>query len=376
MFKKLFLLCACLLAVLGLGGTGQALAAPTIQNVVYGVNPDGRLRIVLDTNTAARYKTEFVGNELQVTVYGNLSSSVPKVYSSSKAPYVKRVTLERKINRTIVHVAMNRSLTRDAVNVFPLKADRVAKRPTRVVVDVIAGPPQKKFIPKPKVPKTAITSPWQPTRPSVAADTDFGSTYSVVGGIKGKRITLDAGHGGSDPGTHGLITGTFEKDVTLPITKRVKELLEQRGAIVYMTRTTDVDVYGPDATDRQELQARVDVAENSHSDMFISIHINARENTSVGGYSTYYFPKTKYDIQVAQAIQDQLMKTADVDDLGVRFANFYVNKRSTMPGALVECLFLTNRKEEQLLISPAFQDKVAEAIADGITDFYNQHQGG
>ena len=70
------------------------------------------------------------------------------------------------------------------------------------------------------------------------------------------------------------------------------------------------------------------------------------------------------------------MKTADVDDLGVRFANFYVNKRSTMPGALVECLFLTNRKEEQLLISPAFQDKVAEAIADGITDFYNQHQGG
>ena len=120
----------------------------------------------------------------------------------------------------------------------------------------------------------------------------------------------------------------------------------------------------------------MDVAENSHSDMFISIHINASENTSVGGYSTYYFPKTKYDIQVAQAIQDQLMKTADVDDLGVRFANFYVNKRSTMPGALVECLFLTNRKEEQLLISPAFQDKVAEAIADGITDFYNQHQGG
>ena len=120
----------------------------------------------------------------------------------------------------------------------------------------------------------------------------------------------------------------------------------------------------------------MDVAENSHSDMFISIHINASENTSVGGFSTYYHPKTKYDIQVAQCIQDQLMKTADVDDLGVRYANFYVNKRSTMPGALVECLFLTNRREEKLLISDWFQNKVANAIADGIEDFYNQHQGG
>ena len=96
----------------------------------------------------------------------------------------------------------------------------------------------------------------------------------------------------------------------------------------------------------------------------------------MGGFSTYYHPKTKYDIQVAQCIQDRLMKTADVDDLGVRYANFYVNKRSTMPGALVECLFLTNKREEKLLISDWFQNKVANAIADGIEDFYNQHQGG
>ena len=77
-----------------------------------------------------------------------------------------------------------------------------------------------------------------------------------------------------------------------------------------------------------------------------------------------------------RCIQDRLMKTADVDDLGVRYANFYVNKRSTMPGALVECLFLTNKREEKLLISDWFQNKVANAIADGIEDFYNQHQGG
>ena len=62
--------------------------------------------------------------------------------------------------------------------------------------------------------------------------------------------------------------------------------------------------------------------------------------------------------------------------MGVRYANFYVNKRSSMPGALVEALFLTNRREEKLLISEWFQNKVADAIADGIEDFYNQHQRG
>ena len=372
MFKKLLLVCVCLLSFLA---TGKAQAAPTIQNVVYGVNQNGRLRVVMDTNRAASYRTEATDRELRVTVYGNLRSSIPKVYVPKNAPYVQKVYLERKINRTIVHIMMKRDLEKGMYNVFSLKADRVAKRPTRVVADVIAAPSRKTFTRKKSSGDSSRdssgSSPWSSTR---RKQNPFGTTYSVVGGIKGKRITLDAGHGGTDPGTHGLVTGVYEKDVTLPITKKVKRLLEKKGAIVYMTRTTDVDVYGPDATDQEELQARVDVAENSHSDMFISIHINASENTSVGGFSTYYHPKTKYDIQVAQCIQDELMKTAKVEDLGVRYANFYVNKRSTMPGALVECLFLTNRREEKLLISEWFQNKVADAIADGIEDFYNQHQ--
>lgn len=370
MFKKLLLLCVCVLSLLG---TGKAQAAPTIQNIVYGVNQNGRLRVVMDTNTATRYRTEALDRELRVTVYGNLRSSIPRVYVPKNAPYVQKVQIERKVNRTVVHIMMKRDLEKGMYNVFSLKADRVAKRPTRVVADVIAAPSKKTFTTKSSKERQSNSSPWSSTR---RGGSSFGKTYSVVGGIKGKRITLDAGHGGTDPGTHGLVTGVYEKDITLPITKKVKRLLEKKGAIVYMTRTTDVDVFGPDATDQEELQARVDVAENSHSDMFISIHINASENTSVGGFSTYYHPKTKYDIQVAQCIQDELMKTAKVEDLGVRYANFYVNKRSSMPGALVEALFLTNRREEKLLISEWFQNKVADAIADGIEDFYNQHQRG
>ncbi|MFQ9935135.1 MAG: N-acetylmuramoyl-L-alanine amidase family protein [Phascolarctobacterium faecium] len=95
--------------------------------------------------------------------------------------------------------------------------------------------------------------------------------------MKDKRITLDAGHGGSDPGAVGA-KGTKEKDITLKITQKVEELLKKKGAKVTMTRVKDVDVYGVNATDAQELQARVDVAENSAADLFISLHINASVN--------------------------------------------------------------------------------------------------
>ena len=367
MLKKIFLLCAVLLCALG---SAAAPAAPTITKIAYGVSPDRQLRVVLETTGYARMRSEILDRELQVTVSGRLGAKVPRSYVPKNAPYVRRVLVESKGSQTLVRVQMKKALQSDDYKTFNLKKDAVNKRPTRAVIDVIAGPARKTFSSS-SASKNGSSLERKPWRASAG-----GAGYSVVGGIAGKRITLDAGHGGTDPGTHGLVTGLQEKNVTLPVTKKVKKFLEEKGAIVYMTRTTDVDVYGPDATDRQELQARVDVAEENKSDLFISLHVNASENTSVGGFSTYYHPKTKYDIQVAQCIQDRLMKTADVDDLGVRYANFYVNKRCTMPGALVEMLFLTNRREERLLSDNWFQNKMAKAIADGIEDFYNLHRGG
>ena len=153
--------------------------------------------------------------------------------------------------------------------------------------------------------------------------------FRTSGGLSGKIITLDAGHGGSDPGAIGS-DGTKEKNITLAITKAVKELLEKKGAKVYMTRTTDVDVYGPNASDADELQARVNVGEKYNSDLFVSLHINSSVNKNVGGFSTYYYPKTSNDLRIAKSIQDQLTANFGVDDLGVRQANFYVIKRISM----------------------------------------------
>lgn len=193
--------------------------------------------------------------------------------------------------------------------------------------------------------------------------------FRTSGGLSGKIITLDAGHGGSDPGAIGS-DGTKEKNITLAITKAVKELLEKKGAKVYMTRTTDVDVYGLNASDADELQARVNVGEKYNSDLFVSLHINSSVNKNVGGFSTYYYPKTSNDLRIAKSIQDQLTANFGVDDLGVRQANFYVIKRISMPATLVEMCFISNEKELVLMKGKWFQNKTARLIAAGIEKYF------
>ncbi len=193
--------------------------------------------------------------------------------------------------------------------------------------------------------------------------------YEVDGGLKGKVITLDPGHGGSDPGAIGK-NGTMEKDITLEIAIRVKEGLEKKGAKVYLTRSEDVDVYGPNASAEDELRARVNVAEKKKADLFISIHINSSTNTKLGGFSSYYYPKTANDARIAESIQKQLTANFGVDDLGIREANFYVIKRCSMPATLLELCFISNPKEEAFLKGKWFPNKAAKLIVDGIVDYF------
>ena len=196
------------------------------------------------------------------------------------------------------------------------------------------------------------------------------SKFRTGGGIKDKIITLDPGHGGSDPGAIGA-SGLKEKQITLEISMRVKELLEKEGAKVYMTRTTDKDVYAPNASDRAELQARVNVAEKHNSDLFLSLHINSSVNKSVGGFSSYYYPKTDNDLKIAKTIQDKFAQNFGVDNLGVRQANFYVVKRCSMPATLLEMCFISNPKEEKLMKSKWFQKKTARLIVEGVKNYFD-----
>ena len=220
-----------------------------------------------------------------------------------------------------------------------------------------------------KVGNSATTTTKASTKEEEPLAIKSKTKFRTGGGIKGKIITLDPGHGGSDPGAIGA-SGLKEKQITLEISMRVKELLEKEGAKVYMTRTKDVDVYGPNASDRAELQARVNVAEKNGSDLFISLHINSSVNKSVGGFSSYYYPKTDNDLKIAKAIQDKFAKNFGVDNLGVRQANFYVVKRCSMPATLLEMCFISNPNEEKLMKGRWFQKKTARLIVEGVENYF------
>ena len=336
--------------------------ASEITDVRWGVDKTNVLRFVVVCDKPTGYKITFDGNTMLITMDADLNSKVGRAHKI-KSDIANEMRLDTSEGKTVLKVPLQKAIGSKDYKGFTLKKDPVTKRPDRIVIDVMANKRQASE-PAKTTPAGGKTTTDKTPTPAVSK-----TAYRTSGGLKDKRITLDAGHGGSDPGAVGA-KGTKEKDITLKITQKVEELLKKKGAKVTMTRVKDVDVYGVNATDAQELQARVDVAENSAADLFISLHINASVNKNVGGFSSYYYPKTSHDARVAAAIQKRMTNNFGLDDLGIRQANFYVNKRSSMPSALIEMAFITNAKEEKLLNSNWFQSKLAKAIADGIEDYF------
>lgn len=220
------------------------------------------------------------------------------------------------------------------------------------------------------VPVVQIVTPSKPAKQeSVKTGKNKQGEYRTKGGIKGKIITIDPGHGGSDPGAVSD-KNTYEKTITLSMAQKLKADLESMGATVYLTRTGDTDVARPYADDEEELQARVDVAEKRGSDLFISLHINASVNRKASGISTYYFQKSNYDIRLAKCIHKQLTSNFKLPDMGAREANFYVIKRCSMPAVLMELGFISNKKEEKVISGNWFQNKAMDLTAAGIKDYF------
>ena len=176
------------------------------------------------------------------------------------------------------------------------------------------------------------------------------------------KITIDAGHGGSDPGASG--NGIIEKELTLDMAKRVESLLKKQGIEVVMTRTSDV---------YPSLKERVEIGVNSGSDAFISIHGNAA-TASATGTETFYSSNTNRagdSKKLATFIQNRLYKAMDTRNRGVKDKDFYVIYRNPLPAALVELGFMTNAEDARKLKSNWYRDEAAEAIAQGVVDYFN-----
>lgn len=192
----------------------------------------------------------------------------------------------------------------------------------------------------------------------------------ALSNVKNKIITIDPGHGGSDSGAVGP-NGYTEKEGAFVISQKVASILNQSGAKVVMTRDSDVDVYGPNASARNELQARVDVGNNANSDIFVSIHCNAFVNPAANGTQTFYYGSSYQGQRLAQNIQEKMIEANGLRDRGISTCNFYVVKHSYMPAVLIETAFITNYDEEALLSDDEWQTIMAKAIAEGINEYFS-----
>ncbi|MDP9018210.1 MAG: N-acetylmuramoyl-L-alanine amidase family protein [Candidatus Eremiobacteraeota bacterium] len=202
---------------------------------------------------------------------------------------------------------------------------------------------------------SASSSPWK-----------YGSTPGAPASSNPRLIVIDPGHGGSDPGA--LNGGLSEKSITLDISNRLRTILVARGWQVQMTRSTDADAYGPNASDHDELQARVGVANQTGARLFVSVHVNSFVNATPHGTTTYFYKAE--DLAFANAVHNRLVSAAlGTRDDGVIKNNFYVIVHTAMPAVLVETAFLSNPDDRAVLRSPEFLQKVAQAIADGVGDY-------
>ncbi|MCX5710937.1 MAG: N-acetylmuramoyl-L-alanine amidase [Candidatus Omnitrophica bacterium] len=217
-----------------------------------------------------------------------------------------------------------------------------------------------------------------------------------------KKVVIDAGHGGNDPGTTGR-TGLREKDVNLDLAKRLGNLFKAQGVAVVYTRSSDRFI---------PLAGRVDIANRSGADLFISVHSNANRVRSLNGFEVYYIAGSVNDntraqsaarsaqldlegadfagrsldlrttlwdmiytynraesIELSRSICRAMGNDLDTRVIGVKGARYYVLKGARMPAVLIEVGFLSNSNEERMLKNGFYRQKVAEAIMEGVADY-------
>jgi N-acetylmuramoyl-L-alanine amidase len=294
----------------------------------------------------------------------------------------------------VVRVVLDTENIKD-YKVFPLSD------PARLVIDVRGDRPMEISRLEPVVsampervvvPRLVEQSPGTEKKPKVPKK-------PVISKIR--RIVVDPGHGGHDPGAVGA-SGLQEKDVVLLIGLKLRELFkEELGLDVVMTRSTDVFI---------PLEERTAIANKVGADLFLSIHANAASNRAAAGIETYYLNLAKTDkvaqlaakengtslekVSVLQAILFDLMANyklndsahladevqrflhkkirsnySDVKNLGVKQGPFYVLVGASMPSILVETAFLSNATEEARLNDPAYQIMAAEGIFEGVRNY-------
>ncbi|HDX9577383.1 TPA: N-acetylmuramoyl-L-alanine amidase CwlD [Bacillus pseudomycoides] len=195
--------------------------------------------------------------------------------------------------------------------------------------------------------------------------------------LSGKIIVLDAGHGGPDGGAVGG-DDIIEKDITLEITKKVRDYLQEQGALVILTRNGDYDLAdkstkGYSRRKAEDLKKRVEIINKPDVDFFVSVHLNALSSGDSKGAQTFYYRSLVENERAAKYIQAELRTSLENTDRSAKtISRVYLLKYAKTPGALVEAGFLSNVNERYLLNSEKYQQKVAAAIYRGVLRYFTE----
>ena len=186
-------------------------------------------------------------------------------------------------------------------------------------------------------------------------------------------VVIDPGHGGRDGGAVGD-DGTLEKELNLAVALKLKSILESANIHVIMTRETDIELASPDSPHKKadDLKARLQLAQNQQNALFVSIHMNKFPVEKYRGLQVYYSENHTESLTLAQTIQDAaqnaLQNTAErkVKPAG---DSIYLMSHLEIPAVLVECGFLSNTEERELLKNEQYQKKLALCISAAVLEY-------
>ena len=172
---------------------------------------------------------------------------------------------------------------------------------------------------------------------------------------------IDAGHGGTDPGAVG--DKYNEKNLTLSTAKELERLLKAAGTKVIMTR--EGDTY-------PTLTERVNISHQKNADVFISLHFNSNANKQANGIDTFYYDTNVNEQELANVIQEEIIKATGLKNRGINEGNFQVIRTNTNAAILIELGFISNPEEEKIIASKDFQINAATGIMKGLERYFNR----
>jgi len=192
------------------------------------------------------------------------------------------------------------------------------------------------------------------------------------------RIVVDAGHGGIDGGVSGKNTGVKESDLNLSISLLVKEELEERGFEVFLTRKTEGGLYGTTAKGfkKRDMQRRKEIIEETKPCMLLSIHQNFYPSSSTRGAQVFYSAKSEGSKRFAEGLQNtlnELYLTQGVKGRKCKTGEYFMLECYPCPSVIVECGFLSNPKDEDLLSSKGWQSALAQTLAGGVLAYFAEN---